>query len=442
MPADDHGDHDRSPHEGQHAAQRYTLTLGQRWVATAGRDAEFALPIQRLYRIDGDLDTRRLLSALRAVLRENEALRLRLHGAEGSWQQSFPERDLAIDAVAPTGGSPARRLDWALGYLAQAASTVLDLDGAGAFRAHLVRLDPGSHILGLTVDHLAVDAVGFGLLEDRLWAAYRGHARLSPSGQFQAYLATHHTSEAERDRALAYWLGLLQDLPGTPAPGGRVLGQRACLTWQGRPLSECLDACQRARWSPFTALLAAQALLMAHLSGTAQVVVNTPFSNRVTDEEKSLLANLAILVYLPIAVLPDEPLARFRDRLKRFVLASMAHRNHDPWQLSTELARAAGGTWQGPSLVAGCNFLRSPATRGLGQPMSLDAVLPFSLRPGTLIVTCEQSDQRFDLEVLWDPERWPLTDGSELFSAFQQVTCADGARRVSELLAGPLPAAR
>jgi hypothetical protein len=69
--------------------------------------------------------------------------------------------------------------------------------------------------------------------------------------------------------------------------------------------------------------------------------------------------------------------------------------------------------------------------------MSLEALLPFSLRSGTLLVTCEQSSQQFGLELLWDPETWPLTDGSELFSAFQLVTCSDDAQMMSDLLSMP-----
>jgi hypothetical protein len=413
------------------------LTPGQRWIATAARDPESALPIQRLYRLSGDLDTRRLLGALRSVLAENEALRLRLHGSEGRWEQSFPDREPVIDAVAPTGGSSARRLDWTLGYLAQAASKAQDLDGTGPFSIQLVRLDRDTHILGLTVDHLAVDAAGFDLLENRLHAAYRGEVRPSPAGTFRAYLANEHISEAERSRALGYWLDLLTHLPDTPSSGGRVRGKRATLTWKGRPLSDCLAACRRTRWSPFTALLAAQALLMAQLAGRRQVVINTPFSNRVTDEERDLLANLAILVHLPIRLLPDESMQQFRARLRNFVIVSMAHRNYDAWELSVGLACATEGNLETVNLVAGCNFVKSPAADRLGEPMSLEAMLPFSLRSGTFLVTCEESDQQFDLELLWDPDMWPLTDGSELFSAFRLVTCSDGSQMMSELLGIP-----
>lgn len=430
------GQKDRaSEHKRQEThGQRYRLTLGQRWIATASRDKELALPIQRLYRISGDLDTRRLLSSFRSVLDENEALRLRLHGSEGSWEQSFPDRDLVIDAVAPTGGTAARRLDWALAYLAKASGDVLDLDGAGAFSVQLVRLDRDSHILGLTVDHLAVDATGFDLLEDRLQAAYRGEVRPSPRGRFPTYLATRCVSEAEQSRALAYWLDLLKNLPYAPPSGERVLGRRATMTWRGHPLSECLEACRRARWSPFAALLAAQALLMVHLGDSWQVIINTPFSNRVTDEERDLLANLAILAYLPIRLFPDEPVQQFRDRLRRFVIVSMAHRNYDPWRLAVELDSAPDAAARTTSLVAGCNFLASPVTGRLGEPVSLDEMLPFLVRPGTLVVTCWQSGGQFDFELIWDPDSWPLTDGSELFTAFRLVTCSDGARTVGQLL--------
>lgn len=425
---------DQDPEGGRTAGQHYPLTPGQRWIATAARDRESALPIQRVYRIRGDLDTRRLLSSLRSVVQENEALRLRLHGSDGQWEQSFPDRDLVIDAVAPVGGSSAKRFDWTLGYFAQAGREVQDLDAKGAFSVQLVRLDRDNHILGLTVDHLAVDATGFDLLEDRLQATYRGYVRPSSAGRFCTYLATQRIGEAERSRALTYWLDLLKRLPDAPQSDGRVQGKRATLTWKGSAFNECLDACRRTRWSSFTALLAAQALLMVQLTGRWQVVINTPFSNRVTDEERDLLANLAILVYLPIQLLPDESMQQLRNRLRQLMIVSMAHRNHDPWDLSVELARAAGEGLESVHLVTGCSFVKSSAAERLGEPMNLDDLLPFSLRSGTFLVTCQQSDQQFELELLWDPDTWPLTDGSELFSAFRIVTCSDDSQKVGELV--------
>jgi condensation domain-containing protein len=416
---------------------RYPLTPGQRWIASGGRDSQTAAPIQRLYRLSGDLDTRRLLAALHHVLADNDALRLRLHGSQGRWEQSFPDRELEIDAVAPKGGSAAERRDWALAYLAEATTSALDLEDAGPFSVRLVRLDRDEHLLALTVDHLAVDAVGFDLLEDRLHAAYSGELRPSSADHFRAYLANTHISEAESSRALNYWLDLLLRLPDNPTSDGRVRGKRATLTWKGRPLSECLQTCRRVRWSPFMALLAAEALLLAQYSQRNDVVLNTPFSNRVTDQERSLLANLAILVYLPIQLLPEESVEQFRNRLRRLVIVSMAHRNHDPWELSVELARAAAAKLETLRLVTGCSLVKSPVASRLGERLSLEGLLPFSLRTGTFVVTCEDTDQRFELELLWDPETWPLTDGSELFSAFQLITRSDGSRLMGDLLATP-----
>jgi len=418
--------------------QRFPLTLGQRWIAASRERPGRGVPLQRVYRLHGNLDTRRLLRSLTKLVKANEALRLRLYGSDGRWEQSFPDRDLVVDAVVPTGGTESQRFLWALGYISQAAAEPLDLELNGPFSVQLVRLGDSTHLLALTIDHLAVDGIGFDLIEDRL-AESPGSGDHVASGRFVDYLEQHASNREESERALKYWLDLLRPLPNCPPKGERVRGSRAAPTWRGAEVMQVIDACRERHWSPFMALIAAQAILMSRLSGTLDAVLSVPFSNRITDEEGNLVANLATLGYVPVRLAADERLGDYRERVRRLVVESMGHRNVDMWELGRALARAAEHEGRTLNFVTGCSFIVDAAPPGrkdvaglVAERLEIEDVLPFALPPGTLLVSCRQGLGEFDLELLWDPGTWPLGDGSELLDAFHWVTCAEDSVLIGE----------
>jgi hypothetical protein len=421
--------------------RRYGLTLGQRWIAAAGQNPGKGVPLQRVYRIRGDLDTKNLLATLRAVIAENESLRLRLHGRDGRWKQSFPDREPDIDAVIPRGGTESQRFIWALDHISRAAAEPLDLESTGPFSVQLVRLDQSTHLLSLTIDHLAVDAIGFDLLERELGSIYSGRDHRSP-GRFVAYLDRCQEDREELDRSLAYWLRLLDPLPSLPPKGENVRARRACGSWSGPRMQQCLEACRRTRWSPFMAVLAAQSLLMARLGGGLDMVLSVPLSNRVTADEQELVANLAILAYLPIRLALEERLGGLRSRVRRLVVEAMAHRHLDLWELGIHLSRAAVEEGKPLNLVTGCNYFADPLAApttgrcpGLYiEQLYLEEFFPFALPSGAFLLSCQQVLQEFRVELLWDPLTWPLSGESELFEAFRWVTCAEDSASVEKFL--------
>lgn len=405
---------------------------------------EKGVPLQRMYLLRGDLDTRRLLAALRGVVAANEALRLRLHGPPGEWTQSFPDREVTVDAVAPTGGTASDRFEWALHRLGPAAARPLDLDAAGPFGVGIVRLEPSVHLMALTIDHLAVDGIGFDVLERRLAAAYGGDDPTASRGRFAAHLRRPAPDRAEMDRSLAYWLDLLDPLPACPPRGPKVRSRRLEVAWRGPEAAACVEACRKDRWSPFMALLAAQSLLMARLRGAGEGVLSVPLSNRVTDEEQDLLANLAILTYLPFSLEPGERLSELRGRVRRLAIEAMGHRQVDLWELGDRLSRRSREQGRPLNLVVGCSFSVGPDDAGPGRWEGLEVervypedFVPFALPSGALLVACRQVGGGFETELMWDPSIWPLSDGEELFEAFRWVTLADGSATLEEF-AGPM----
>lgn len=128
-------------------------------------------------RLEGALDIGALSAALHDVVVRHEALRTVFPDWEGvPHQRVLPPDELPalLDiAPIPTARAEGEALEE---ELRAAASQPFDLAAAPPLRARLYLLGPGSHILLLTVHHIACDGWSLGPLAADLGAAYRARA--------------------------------------------------------------------------------------------------------------------------------------------------------------------------------------------------------------------------------------------------------------------------
>ena len=427
-------------------AQPHPLTQGQRWVlATAGHPI-LGRPVQRILRLRGELDTRALLQAFRAVVHANESLRLRLLGRGEA--QRFPRSRPDIRGFSFLGREPAaRRYAAALDTLSLRALHPFNLKREPPLVAELARLGPRLHLLALTVDHAAADELGLNLAIQQLERTYRvlrsggeeSEAGLSAPGRFAGHLPNLKVNPEEEEAHLAYWLDQLRGAPAAPPPlaWARREVRRAGEWVKGvrhvhRAAPELLEQARQARWSPFMALVAAQVLLLARLRDIRDMVVNIPFSNRAQAEERELVANLSVLCHLRLRVEPTESIAELRMRVRRQVLEAMSHRSYDYQELMARLPDDRGVAWS-----LGCNYVHEP-TGALEwfEPVDLDEGVPTTVPPGCFILTVRHR-RELEIEALVDPSVWPLSR-AEFVRRLQAVLNAlhdpEGRQKVGELL--------
>ena len=162
-----------------------------------------------------------LEQALRQLLNQHDALRLRFEQRDGMWQQAYAE--LSADSLL-WHQQVASSVE--LGALCEQAQRSLDLHNGPLLRALLVELPDHSQRLLLVVHHLAVDGVSWRVLLEDLQQFYTAPAQttLVKTSAYQAWTARLHDEAQSRVDELALWqaqlAGASSELPCDRANAG------------------------------------------------------------------------------------------------------------------------------------------------------------------------------------------------------------------------------
>ncbi|RZL06036.1 MAG: non-ribosomal peptide synthetase, partial [Rubrivivax sp.] len=238
-------------------AQRVEGLAGAGWAQEALGQALPLLPIQALFferemprrdhwnqsvllGCDGPLDASALRTALQAVIRHHDALRLRFKpDAQGAWTQTCTAWDASHEILWVRQVAD----EQALVACCEEAQRSLDLAEGPLLRAVLAGLADGTSRLLLTAHHLVVDGVSWRILLDDLRAAYDlACAGLPPTlpprttsyGEWSRRLQDH-AAQGLLNAELAHWRSLAgtpADWPADHAHGSNVTGRAAQLRFE------------------------------------------------------------------------------------------------------------------------------------------------------------------------------------------------------------------
>jgi hypothetical protein len=356
-----------------------------------------------------------LLAALRYVVAAHPALRLRLVSSAAGPTQCFSTVPPEIAGLSVQGRTAALRAAYARHVLAEDAAHPMALETQTPLFARLIEVD-GDYYLGLCVDHIAADELGFDLLERELASAYQReidaveHPPIDVTG-YLAYLAAEPQRRAVEPANLEYWADQLRDAPvtGDSGNGGWATATTATWTIGEDDLRELTHACRARHSSVTAAAAAAQVLVLRDISAREDVVLNVPVSNRVLPVEHTWIANLSMLLHIRCQPesSPSELLESMRDRL----LEAMMHRYYDYAALSAIVSdnAATRGGWT--SWVAGFSYLVTRTPPVLGEVLfaeRLDNQDDDAIRVprGSFNLTARQSPTALRMRAEWDAEYW------------------------------------
>ncbi|MET7698241.1 condensation domain-containing protein [Streptomyces sp. NPDC005485] len=186
-----------------------------------------AEPVWNLLRVQGPLDAARLAAAVERVSLATDVLHLRLRSTDRGprlvQREPVPLKLEIRDVESPVvDGRLAKEVALDLAPL---LFDKIDLRHEPAGRVCLVRgAHGGEQLLALSFDHSLLDGWSLGLLTRALAGAYRT-GDYTPRGRGFADFVRALPAQAERERSLSEWSGLLEKhpLPGPPLhlPGGR-----------------------------------------------------------------------------------------------------------------------------------------------------------------------------------------------------------------------------
>jgi hypothetical protein len=226
------------------------------------------------------------------------------------------------------------------------------LDREPGVRATLLVLDQRSARLVLTIHHLAMDGVGFGVLLDELGTAYRAIRAGSqpelptPDRGWMQYAAAEQLLLHERRPELTqFWRTYLDGLPEPRVPDGASAGNG--LTFAGGCVSTHLTAedtrtfDEVARTQRVTPFVLATAALVAGLhvfTGAIDVPVGAAMENRVLPGSARLVGCATNLAVLRVRCGDDPTVADLLARVRAATLSAQAHQEL-PFP---EIVKAAG----------------------------------------------------------------------------------------------------
>jgi hypothetical protein len=198
---------------------------------------------------EGPVDVAALERAVVAVTARHESVRAVFPvGTGGHHMRILSELRDPLRFESVEDRPEQERMDAALARLVEYACEPFDLEHGPMFRAMLVRLDEHRHALGMTTDHIVIDAWSVRLMINDLLELYRSlvtgeQARLPElTVQYPDYVVWQHSQLQGKmlERMVGYWRRKLDGIDPIPAsglsdpggePGGepRLIKQKAVL---------------------------------------------------------------------------------------------------------------------------------------------------------------------------------------------------------------------
>ncbi|HYR09522.1 MAG TPA: amino acid adenylation domain-containing protein, partial [Longimicrobium sp.] len=304
--------------------------------------ATYHMPL--FLRLEGELDPDALRRALDELVRRHESLRT-----------SFPLVDGApVQRVAPP--APAEVTFYDLGTLRdderqdEAARLVREqarlpfwLETGPLFRADLVKLGEGDHLLLATLHHAIADGWSLDLLRHELAALYgafsRGEASPLPEpriqyGDFSGWQRAWLQGEV-LERQVAFWRRTLQGAPpllalpaDRPRPAVQTHSGAVERAFLPREIADGVLALARQEGATlFMVLLAALDLVLSRQSGQEDVVVGTPIAGRTRAETDRVVGLFLNSLALRVSLAGDPAFRELLRRVRDTTLDAYAHQD-------------------------------------------------------------------------------------------------------------------
>ncbi|MER7584619.1 condensation domain-containing protein [Kitasatospora sp. NPDC097691] len=315
------------------------MTLGQRsiWHVQQQDPGSTAYNIPVALDLAGPLDTDALRTALRQVADRHEMLRTRYRVTGGETVPFLTGDQVELRVTDAAGDDPDRLAE----RLSALAHRPFDLAHDPVLRADLLVRAEDSHVLLLTVHHIAADLWSMVNLTAELGRRYTALAAGTPPEQTAP--AGRYADQVRRERRLlagpagdalkAYWreelsgplplLDLPLDAPHPAAPGYR--GARIPFRLDADRTARVRALAQESGTTLYTVLLAAFQIALHHASGRPELVIGTAAANRGARDAEDVVGYFTNMVAVRGRFEDGVTPRAFTERLHRTVLSALDH---------------------------------------------------------------------------------------------------------------------
>ena len=310
--------------------------------------ATYNLPVA--VRLRGALDVAVLEQALRRIVHRHEALRSTFHeGKHGPFQRIETETPFTLPSEDLSAwGEEAEAV--ALRRMAEEAVHPFDLERGPIFRAHLLRIAPGDHLLVANLHHIVSDGWSMSVLVRELSALYRGlpmpelPVQYADWARWQRGWLVGDVLETQ----LGWWREALRGLPErldlpTDHPRRSVerrSGARRPVRFGPELTRELATLSRRESATLFIIVLAGFQALLGRRAGQDDLAVGSPVAGRTQTEVEGLIGFFANTLVLRSKLYGNPDGHELLRRTRAKVLAAYEHQ-HVPFEkLVEELAPA------------------------------------------------------------------------------------------------------
>ncbi len=342
------------------------LSYGQQalWFIHHGEPQSAAYNVAFITRIVSAVDVEALHRTLQAILDRHPSLRATFPLRDGEPVQ-YIHAWQAVDfrqVEVPDGNDDALRM-----HVEQSYREPFQLESGPLLRARLFTCTPESHVLLVTIHHIACDGWSLWILQDEfrvLYQAYRDGRDVSlpaPASTYADFVRWQADAVAgeigERDEA--FWrrqlaaelpvLNLITDRPRQGSPSFRGGSIRFHLPDE---LSEQLRRLAQAHGATlYMVLLAAFQTLLHRYTGQDDVLVGSPTNGRNRPETTGVVGYFVNLIALRADLSGDPSFRQFLGRVRQTTLDALAHQDF-PFPLLVERLRLPRPTDRSPVFQA------------------------------------------------------------------------------------------
>jgi amino acid adenylation domain-containing protein len=325
--------------------------LGREYAHELGNvDAAFYVELATL-----DLDIDRFERAFRAAVARHDMLRA-VVTEDGRMRVLETVPDYTITRADLTGVPNAEQRSWLEALRAELTGTRRDVASWPLFDVRATTLDEHRGLLHIGIDLLVCDGASFARLMEELADRYAEPERQWPELEltFRDYLQLVEAATASDDaeRARAYWLERLDQLPPAPElPLAKPLSAIEAPKFHRRhhwiPATEWQRFKARAAEfgvTPSTALAAAYTEVLAMWSRSADFTINLTVNNRrpIHREVREVLGDFTTLTLLEIHHNAGGSFAERTKAIQAQLWRDLDHRDYSAVRVMRELARRSG----------------------------------------------------------------------------------------------------
>ncbi|MEU2874882.1 condensation domain-containing protein [Streptomyces sp. NPDC007070] len=314
-------------------------TLGQQaiWHLQQQYPDSTAYNIPVALRLHGPLDAGALRRSLEQVSLRHETLRTRYRIVDGRTVAHVDPAPVPLECLDASADDEDRLAE----RVADLAHRPFDLRLDPALRAWLLSRSAESHVLLLSVHHIAVDLWSLVVLTDELGRCYRAEATGSPL-ELPAPPATY-ADQVRRERNLlagpaaarleTYWkqalagplpvLDLSADHPYPPIPSHR--GERIDFRLDAESTSRLRSLAAETGVTLYSLLLSAFHVVLHHVGGQEDVLVGSPTANRGSRDVEDVVGYFVNMVPIRSRLAEGTTLREFTGQVHRTVLAALDH---------------------------------------------------------------------------------------------------------------------